>query len=155
MSNELINGLLKVSKEKTLSQIEIELGMPKNNLSAILKGKRPFPPKWVEKVTEYLKKGEESNNNSQTGVLEAKIKELEAENRKLRSEIEGLKSAKIALKNDYVQVTNLTNDKNTNYSVNTVKKLSPLDEIRNSCPKELTGIDRTEWISKRRSELGV
>jgi hypothetical protein len=68
---------------------------------------------------------------------------------------EGSHKPEIALKNDSVQVTNLTNEKNTNYSVNTIKKLSPLDEIRNSCPKELIGIDRTEWISKRRSELGV
>jgi hypothetical protein len=38
------------------SQIEAELGMPKNSLSGMLSGSRPIPSKWVEALTGYIDK---------------------------------------------------------------------------------------------------
>ena len=38
------------------SQIEAELGMPKNSLSGMLSGSRPIPIKWVDALTDYVTK---------------------------------------------------------------------------------------------------
>jgi len=36
----------------------------------------------------------------------------------------------------------------------TVGKIS-LEEIKSRCPAELTGLDRSAWISQKRQELGI
>lgn len=41
----------------------------------------------------------------------------------------------------------------TNYSINTKPKT--LDELKSLCPKELTGIDRSMWISTERQKYGI
>lgn len=40
-----------------------------------------------------------------------------------------------------------------NYSINTKPKT--LDELKALCPKELTGIDRSMWISTERQKYGI
>lgn len=52
MSQELIDGLL--SLRKKVSEMEKDLKMPKNTLASILKGTKPFPPKWATKAKEYI-----------------------------------------------------------------------------------------------------
>lgn len=52
MEDELISGLLKLSLR--VSIMEKEIGMPLNSLSSILKKTKPFPPKWIKPIEEYL-----------------------------------------------------------------------------------------------------
>lgn len=41
----------------------------------------------------------------------------------------------------------------TNFSINATPKT--LDELKSLCPKELTGIDRSIWISTERQKYGI
>lgn len=54
MVDDLIEGLLKLSLK--ISVMEKELGMPLNSLSSILKKTKPFPPKWIKPVQDFLEK---------------------------------------------------------------------------------------------------
>src|SRR5580693_2363051 len=53
MSEELKDGLLALKIK--IGVMEKEIGLPKNNLSGILNGSRPFPQKWVRKIEDYIK----------------------------------------------------------------------------------------------------
>lgn len=53
MKDELIKQLAALNLRN--SQIEKELDLPLNSLSAVLNKKKPMPDKWVSKVQEYIK----------------------------------------------------------------------------------------------------
>lgn len=53
MKDELIKQLLALNMRN--SQIEKELDLPLNSLSAVLNKKKPMPDKWIAKVQEYIK----------------------------------------------------------------------------------------------------
>lgn len=53
MKDELIKQLISLGLKN--SQIEKELELPLNSLSAVLNKKKPMPDRWVVKVQEYLK----------------------------------------------------------------------------------------------------
>ena len=52
MKDDLIKGLSELGLKN--AQIEKELQLPLNSLSAVLNGKKPMPDKWCAKVREYL-----------------------------------------------------------------------------------------------------
>lgn len=52
MKDDLIKGLSELGLKN--AQIEKELHLPLNSLSAVLNGKKPMPDKWCAKVREYL-----------------------------------------------------------------------------------------------------
>jgi len=52
MKDDLIKGLAALGLKN--AQIEKELQLPLNSLSAVLNGKKPMPDKWCAKVREYL-----------------------------------------------------------------------------------------------------
>lgn len=52
MKDELIAELLSLKLKNT--QIEKDLGLPTNSLSAVLKGKKPMPDKWCAKIRQYI-----------------------------------------------------------------------------------------------------
>lgn len=52
MKDDLIKGLSGLGLKN--SQIEKELQLPLNSLSAVLNGKKPMPDKWCAKVRTYL-----------------------------------------------------------------------------------------------------
>lgn len=43
------------------SKVELDLGMPKNSLSAMLSGKKEIPSKWVNPLTEYIERLDNPN----------------------------------------------------------------------------------------------
>jgi hypothetical protein len=51
-NQELIEAIKNCGVKK--SQIEADLGMPKNSLSAMLSGVKPMPSKWVDALTVYI-----------------------------------------------------------------------------------------------------
>jgi hypothetical protein len=51
-NQELIEAIKNCGVKK--SQIEADLGMPKNSLSAMLSGVKPMPSKWVDALTGYV-----------------------------------------------------------------------------------------------------
>lgn len=53
MKEDLIKRLLALGLKNV--QVEIDLSLPKNSLSAVLNGKKTMPDKWVEPVKGYLK----------------------------------------------------------------------------------------------------
>lgn len=67
------------------------------------------------------------------------------------------KSAEIALQDTTVPnktVKPITDPKpQTNYAVDTRPKT--LQEIKDMCPKELTGFDRSQWIATERQKYGI
>lgn len=52
MKNELVEKLNSCGVSK--SEIERQLGMPKNSLSGMLKGSKEIPKKWEDKLQEFL-----------------------------------------------------------------------------------------------------
>jgi len=52
MKDDLIKGLSELGLKN--AQIEKELHLPLNSLSAVLNGKKPMPDKWCAKVRDYL-----------------------------------------------------------------------------------------------------
>src|ERR1700761_1427697 len=52
MKDDLIKGLAALGLKN--AQIEKDLQLPLNSLSAVLNGKKPMPDKWCAKVREYL-----------------------------------------------------------------------------------------------------
>lgn len=46
------------------------------------------------------------------------------------------------------------NNPKTNYTINTEKPKN-LDELKLMCPKELTGFDRSAWISENRQKYAI
>lgn len=67
MDDDLINGLLSLSLK--VSVMEKELGMPLNSLSSILKKTKPFPPKWIRPVQDYLSR----KNSAVSCVMGCKV----------------------------------------------------------------------------------
>jgi hypothetical protein len=70
-NQELIEAIKNCGVKK--SQIEADLGMPKNSLSAMLSGVKPMPSKWVDALTGYA--------NKPSGFVESK-KEIPEEVKK-------------------------------------------------------------------------
>jgi hypothetical protein len=59
-----------------IGEIEIAVGFPKNNLSAVLKGKKPLSEKWVAPFDKYLNEGKIENKEDEIEKLKFVIKSL-------------------------------------------------------------------------------
>ena len=56
MTNNLVEKLSDLLKNGwTKSKLEEQIGLPKNNLSSVLSGKKEMPAKWVLKIEAFLK----------------------------------------------------------------------------------------------------
>lgn len=67
MNNELVEKLKNCGTKK--SEIEKQLGMPKNSLSGMLSGAKPIPKRWEEKLQDFLDGKIEESPATTTEIL--------------------------------------------------------------------------------------
>lgn len=142
---EVIEALLKT--EARFIDIENRIGMPRNNLSRYVKSSK-IPDKWVRPIEIHLKAFEQARQ----WELDMFNKMLKGENipdySNVLSKIDQSAGDRLALNKMEIGLPS--------------KEQKPpeppamtLQMVKDMCPKDLTGFDRSEWISKKRVELGI
>lgn len=132
---KLVEKLVQLKKELTQNELETAIGLPKNSLSNVLKGKKEMPNKWVEKIQKYfsakdaagLKSVEyeiPTHDKNWTTELSEEIERLKKENAELRPDAMAwrnrMQSGTAELKKQgEVKVTTYPTALESNYSINT------------------------------------
>ena len=126
----IINADLNAGFSKV--ELEVLIGLPKNNLSGILKGNRKLSRKSELKIEKWQK-------SSKPNPLDLKIEKL------VKVKVTDLTKPNKEVKSKGTATTN--------YSVDTLPKT--LNDLKDLCPKELTGFEKSNWISENRVKYGL
>ena len=126
----IINADLNAGFSKV--ELEVLIGLPKNNLSGILKGNRKLSRKSELKIEKWQK-------SSKPNPLDLKIEKLVK-----------VKVTDLTKPNKEVKVKIIAT---TNYSIDTLPK--NLNDLKDLCPKELNGFEKSDWISQNRVKYGI
>jgi len=130
MQAETIKSLLE-NVGKPISHIEQEIGIPKTALQKAINGKRGLPKRWSIALRNYVE--------SKQYLIAVGIESPKPENKK-----ELKKTKKVTPAAPKVET-----------SGDVTYKPKNLAELKDLCPKNLEGVERSAWISENRLKYGV
>lgn len=147
--NEIIEKLKSLVELGSVSAVEKVYNFPKNNLGKVISGKMELPEKWVKLFSQHFsRQDEEANWRSELKKIGDYCKEKNIQPQQLI---------------DWYETKNkpIPDFKPKNTSNEPPKEEKPVESnvmtlqmIKDMCPKEITGWARSEWIEKKKEELG-